>query len=160
MAQKKSAESELMSAAKGLERALDELATSAEIIQRAPLTSQRHFEKAAEHLAGVAAAEAEIRARLAALEAAMAGAIAARDSQLAAIAQRRTHIEARQAELQRLFDRYAELGIRAMQAGAVAGPAARAAAAVDVEALLASARAGDFPDVVRLAEVLLKSLRP
>ncbi len=156
MAQRKAAESVLITAAKALDRALEDFAVNADNIRRAPLTTQKQLERARELLAAMAPAEALVQRAIAALEAAIREADVVRVEQTAAVAQRQPHIDARAAELQRLLDVYIGLGVRATEGAS--DPAALGVVATESDALLVAAKKGDFPDIVRLAEALAKQV--
>lgn len=154
MAQHKASDSALVAAARSLDRALEDFAINADQVRRAPLTTERQIARVRQLVAGVAVAEGAIQVRIAALESALAAANIARAAQTAAVAERTPHVEARAAEIQRLLDVYIGLGVRATQHAA--GPAPELL--VDANALLATARAGDFPDIVQLVQALIKPL--
>jgi len=162
MAQHKASESILVTAARALDRELEEFARNAEQVRRAPLTTQRQIERAYELLAAVAPAEQVVRARIDALEEAVVAANVARAAQTESIGERRPHIDLRAAELQRLLGVYIALGVRATGVqGALADPGADQALEViagEVDTLLVAARRGDFPDIIRIAEALGKQI--
>lgn len=157
MAQRKAAESALVTAARLLDRELEEFMVNADNLRRAPLTTQRQIERAREILAAVAVAEVALRGRVAVLSGAIDEVMGRHAEQAAAMAGRAPHVELRAHELERLVDRYIGLGVRlnALGGGGGSGGEARAVAG-EVDALLADARSGDFPDLVQLAEALRK----
>ncbi len=143
-----------MTAARALDRALEDFAINADQVRRAPLTTERQVARVRELIAGMAAGEAAIQVRIAALEAAVGAANVARAAQASAVVERLPHVDARAGEIQRLLDVYIGLGVRATQHAPGPAPALVA----DANALLATAKAGDFPDIVQLAQALSKQL--
>ena len=160
MAQRKAAESALVTAARLLDRELEEFVVNADTLRRAALTTQRQIERARELVAGVAAAEEVIRGRVRALSDAMDEAMGRHAEVADAMAGRAPHVELRARELEGLVDRYIALGMRlnALGGAGASGGGEAGVVAVEVDALLVDARSGDFPDLVQLAEALRKQV--
>lgn len=156
MAQHKASDSPLVAAARALDRALDDFAINADQIRRAPLTTQQQIDKVRERLTQASVAEATVRAHIATLEQAIQTANATRATQATHIAERTPHIDARALELQELLDAYIALGVRLTQSDA--GSPDLTAIADETEALLATAKRLDYPEIVRLSEVLTKQI--
>jgi hypothetical protein len=160
MAQRKAAESALVTAARLLDRELEEFVVNADNLRRASLTTQRQIQRAREFLTSVAVAETVIRGRVAALSAAVDEAMGRHAALAVAMVERAPHVELRARQLEGLVDRYIGLGMRlnALGGAGASGGGDAGAVAVEVDALLVDAKSGDFPDLVQLAEGLRKQV--
>lgn len=169
---RKEAESPLVAAARALDAELRDFERASRSLANAPLDTQRHIERAGRVLREVADSEDRLGARLGELVAAIAAAREAREAHVEAVRLRARVIEKRTLELQALLQRYGGLGERATRLNAHLMEGAGGGAAMlaevdaelgglvdDAEALFATARDADFPDVARLADSLRQQLR-
>jgi chromosome segregation ATPase len=168
MAARKEPDSPLVAAARALEAELAAFERAARALNKAPLDSQRHLERAGQLLGEIGEGEERLGARLAALVQVIGAARAARESQVDGIRARAQEVERRTAEFQALVTRCADLGERASQlntrlASVAEGPTPEllesvdselSTLLVDAEALWTDTRAAGFTDVGKLAESL------